>query len=155
MRVVLLFVPELPNTRVSGASRWLFERPVIQLSLRYKTDDQLWFTFFHEAAHVLLQPRGTVYVDEDHGASSADAEKESQADAFAAATLVPPAQMDAFVRANDRISKAAIRAFTSRIGVSPGIVVGQLQHRGDLPFTHCNDLKVRIEDGLIEEIASR
>ncbi|MEI8259388.1 MAG: ImmA/IrrE family metallo-endopeptidase, partial [Deltaproteobacteria bacterium] len=152
--VVVLFVPELPKTHVSGASRWIFERPMIQLSLRYKTDDQLWFTFFHEAAHVLLHARGT-YVDEDRGASSADDSREAEANDFAAAALVPPAQLAEFVLANKPFSKAAIRTFASRIGVAPGVVVGQLQHRDDLPRAYCNDLKVRIEDGLIDEFASR
>ena len=47
--VVVAFVPELPKIRVSGATRWLTpHKAMMQLNLRYKTDDQLWFTFFHE-----------------------------------------------------------------------------------------------------------
>jgi len=40
-----------------------------------------------------------------------------------------------------RLSKQAIRQFALQQGVAPGIVVGQLQHTGYLPHTHCNDLK--------------
>ncbi|MGH9419031.1 MAG: HigA family addiction module antitoxin, partial [Thermoanaerobaculia bacterium] len=53
--VALVVVPELRNTGISGCTRWLSERAaLVGLTLRYKTDDQLWFTFFHEIAHVLL-----------------------------------------------------------------------------------------------------
>jgi HTH-type transcriptional regulator / antitoxin HigA len=40
--VVVIFVPELPGASVSGAARWLTaQRALIQLTLRFKTDDQL------------------------------------------------------------------------------------------------------------------
>jgi hypothetical protein len=32
-------------------------------------------------------------------------------------------------------------AFAKEIGIAAGIVVGRLQHEGDLPRTHLNDLK--------------
>lgn len=52
--VAVVFVPELPHTGISGATRWLNkEKALIQLSLRYKSNDHLWFTFFHEAGHIL------------------------------------------------------------------------------------------------------
>ncbi len=66
--VAVVLVPELPGTRVSGATRWLTPgKALIQLSLRYKSDDQLWFTFFHEAAHVLLHGKRDLFI-EDLGA---------------------------------------------------------------------------------------
>jgi HTH-type transcriptional regulator / antitoxin HigA len=41
--VVVVFVPELPGARVCGATRWLNpNKALIQLSLRYKTNDHLW-----------------------------------------------------------------------------------------------------------------
>ena len=41
--VRVVFVPELPNTCTWGATRWLSQsNALIQLSLRYKTDDHLW-----------------------------------------------------------------------------------------------------------------
>jgi Zn-dependent peptidase ImmA (M78 family) len=53
--VAVVFVPALPKTGVSGATRWInSNKALIQLSLRYRTDDHLWFTFFHEAGHILL-----------------------------------------------------------------------------------------------------
>src|SRR5262249_31242331 len=56
--VCVVFVPEIPGTSVWGATRWLSAtRALIQLSLRYKMDDHFWFTFFHEAGHILLHRR--------------------------------------------------------------------------------------------------
>ena len=40
---------------------------MIQLSARHKSDDHLWFSFFHEAAHVLLHSKKSVFVDELNG----------------------------------------------------------------------------------------
>ncbi|MFN8491179.1 MAG: hypothetical protein U0350_26520 [Caldilineaceae bacterium] len=38
------FVPELAQLRVCGATRWLTpNKALLQLSLRYKTNDHLWF----------------------------------------------------------------------------------------------------------------
>jgi hypothetical protein len=46
--VAVVIVPELPNTGISGCARWLTDtKALVGLTLRYKTDDQLWFTLFH------------------------------------------------------------------------------------------------------------
>lgn len=138
--VAIVFVPQLPKARVSGATRWLTpEKALIQLSLRYKTDDQLWFTFFHEAGHILLHGKREVFLEDD----SIGDEKEREANEFAARILIPPNRMAAFLRASNRglLRKEDIRTFATALGVAPGIVVGRLQHDGHLPFTHCNDLK--------------
>src|SRR5712692_7363256 len=79
--VSVVFVPELPNANVWGATRWLTPtRALIQLSLRYKTDDHLWFTFFHETAHILLHGRRAVIVETENRPKD---EKEFEADSFA------------------------------------------------------------------------
>jgi hypothetical protein len=61
--VAVVFVPELPKTRTCGATRWLNpNKALIQLSLRYKTNDHLWFAFFHEAGHILLHGKRNVFL---------------------------------------------------------------------------------------------
>lgn len=56
--VAVVFNPSLEGTRASAAVRWLGpERPVIILTERGKFEDSVWFSFFHEAAHVVLHPR--------------------------------------------------------------------------------------------------
>ena len=62
--VAVVFVPELPNTGICGATQWLTSmKALVQLSLRYKTDDQLWYTFFHEAGHILLHGKRRVFLE--------------------------------------------------------------------------------------------
>jgi HTH-type transcriptional regulator/antitoxin HigA len=142
--VAVTFVPELPKTRVSGATRWLTsDKALIQLSLRYRTDDHLWFTFFHEAGHILLHGKRDIFLEGDDAIDLKVAREEEEASKFAADILIPQNALDAFVAGSKpgRISKQAIRDFAAKINIAPGIVVGQLQHDGFLPYTHCNGLK--------------
>ncbi|MCV7072838.1 ImmA/IrrE family metallo-endopeptidase, partial [Mycobacterium rufum] len=60
-------------------------RAVIALSDRYKTEDQFWFSFFHEAGHVLLHSKKETFIDD--GSESDDIE--DAANRFAANTLIP------------------------------------------------------------------
>jgi len=55
--VKVIHTPCLPKAPISGSSRWINETPVIQLSARYNQNDRFWFTFFHEAGHILLHGR--------------------------------------------------------------------------------------------------
>ena len=139
--VAVVFVPQLPKSRVSGATRWLApDRALIQLSLRYRTDDHLWFTFFHEAAHILLHGKKLIFLDANRG----EGEEEREANKWAADFLIPPPQM-VELEMLPTYSKASIRDFAQRIGISPGIVVGRMQHEGLLRRSHRNDLKTRFE----------
>jgi addiction module HigA family antidote len=139
--VAVVFVPELTGCRASGVTQWLTsDKALIQLSLRYKSDDHLWFTFFHEVGHILLHGKKEVFVEWD----GADTDKEQQADRFAAESLIPAAQWKT-IRSMGRYSKADIRGFAAGAGVAPGIVVGRLQHERLLPPSHCNDMKRRYQ----------
>jgi addiction module HigA family antidote len=141
--VAVKFIPELPRIRVSGVSRWLSSyKALIQLNLRYKTDDQLWFTFFHEAGHIVLHRKRAIFIDHDFNQSE-DSE-EQEANEFAANILIPPKKLQEFIRQDDKTRETIIR-FASEIGIAPGIVVGRLQHEGILPYSHCNDLKSRLK----------
>lgn len=140
--VAVVFVPEIPGTRLWGATRWLNPaRALIQLSLRYKTDDHLWFTFFHEAGHILLHGKRDIFVEEDQ--SDRDAE-EREADSFARDCLIPPSHYRAFCRRGS-FSCAAVSRFAHEIGLAPGIVVGRLQYDGFLDRAHCNELKKKVD----------
>ncbi len=142
--VAVVFVPQINGCRASGATLWVSsEKAVIQLSLRYKTNDHLWFTFFHEAAHVLLHPKKAVFIEQVNDGH--DGEQEAQANEFAATTLIAPSAYARFLMSSEPLSKARIGAFATAQGIAPGIVVGRLQHDGHLPRSHCNDLKVSYE----------
>ena len=136
--VAVAFVPELPQIRVNGATWWLNpQKAVIQLSLRYKSDDQLWFSFFHEAGHILLHGKKDVFIEED-GKNS----KEDEADKFASDFLIPSKQYREFIQ-SERCSQTVIQRFATDIGIAPGIVVGRLQHDHKISYSYCNDLKKR------------
>ena len=140
--VVLALVQPLPKTSLSGAAWWLSSRKaVIQLSARHKSDDHLWFSFFHEAAHVLLHSKKSVFVDEVNGGGT---DLEAEANEWASRTLVPRREWKRFIATSPR-SRVAVETFAEQQGIAPGIVVGMLQHEGLLPWTHLNGLKVRLE----------
>jgi len=146
--VAVAFVPELPSCRANGATRWLSpNKALVQLSLRYKWADIFWFSFFHEAAHVLLHGKREVFIEgEDGGADDVAKKKEAEADRFAAQTLIPAKELER-LRPRGRvktISRARVQSFAREMGIHPGIVVGRLQHEGWLPFTHLNGLRARL-----------
>ena len=141
--VAVVFVQELPNTGICGATRWLTPtKALVQLSLRYKTDDQLWFTFFHEASHILLHGKRQVFLEIEQEDRE---EAEKQANKFAADLLVDPIQWQQFITHGSYRKKVDIQDFAQKVGIAPGIVVGRLQHEELLPFTHYNDLKRHLE----------
>ncbi len=136
--VVLVFTPELPGTRVMGATRWLApDRALIQLSLRYRRDDQFWFALLHELGHLLEGSRRRGYVEIEVTEKSAD---ESTADRFASEQLIPASDYEMFVGGQD-FRAAAVTRFAGAIGVSTGIVVGRLQHDRHVSFSSLNYLK--------------
>ena len=135
--VAVVFVPELSKTGVCGATHWISPtKALIQLSLRYKTDDQLWFTFFHEAGHIVIHGKREVFLEGEH-----KDKKEDEANIFASNILIEPDKWNWFIAQSSSRSKVAIEEFARRIGIAPSIVVGRLQHEKRLPFNHCNDLK--------------
>lgn len=141
--VAVALVPGVEGCRASGVARWLSpSKALIQLSDRHKTEDHLWFTFFHEAAHVLLHGKKAVFMDDGGGESS----EEQEADRFAQDLLVPPREYAAFrATVTETIGRSAVEEFAARIGVAPGIIVGRLHHERALSFKRLNELKVRLE----------
>jgi HTH-type transcriptional regulator / antitoxin HigA len=136
--VAVVFVPEIKGARCWGAARWLTPtKALIQLSLRYKSDDHLWFSFFHEAAHLLLHGKKGTFITTDRFSDTA----EKEADSFAASFLIPR-QHEARLRS---LSVGDVRDFADEIGVAPGVVVGRLQNEGILKWNEGNTLKRRFE----------
>lgn len=140
--VAVAFVKEFPGIRLSGITRWLSPRKaLIQLCLRYKRGDQLWFTFFHEAGHILKHGKKELFLEDD---DYQDRKKEKKADKFAEDFLIAPRAWANFTARGKRYSKSDIVKFAGQTGISPGIVVGRLQHEKRIPYTHCNGLKMTI-----------
>jgi HTH-type transcriptional regulator / antitoxin HigA len=120
--VSVVFVPEVKGCRISGAAWWATpSRAVIALSDRYKKDDYFWFTFFHEAAHLLLHSKKETFVDDGKDSDVV----EEEANRWAADFLIPPERAEELRTLETDVQ---VRAFAKEIGIAPGIVVGRLQH---------------------------
>ena len=141
--VAVVFLPELPETRVCGVTRWLRKnKALVQLSDRYKKDDHFWFTFFHEVGHVLQHRKKEVFIEEEGGRDKGPQEEE--ADRFAANTLIPSKEYSRLVQGGKPKLKE-IEDFAERLGIAPGIVVGRLQHDQILDYSQGNKLKQSIK----------
>ena len=135
--IAVVLVPGIKRCPASGVARWLTpEKGLIQLSLRYKTDDQFWFSFFHEAGHILNDAKKEVFIDD----GDEEGDREGQANRFAANFLIPPPRGRELPALK---SKDAVKKFAKSIGIAPGIVVGRLQREKLIPHSHMNDLKRR------------
>jgi Zn-dependent peptidase ImmA (M78 family) len=122
---------------------WLSkDKALLMLSLRHKSDDHFWFSFFHEAAHILLHGKKMLFADE---VNSVDTPEEHEANRFAANLLIPARDFQRFTEKGDCKSKKAILAFAKRLGIAPGIVVGRMQHEEIIPFSWHADLKRKFE----------
>jgi HTH-type transcriptional regulator / antitoxin HigA len=137
--VALVLLSELPGTRLSGAARWLNkDKALVMLSLRYKSNDHFWFSFFHEAGHICLHGKRMLFLDDEKYAES---DLEREANDFAANALISEKDYGAFTAGQRRFSRGEVEAFARRIGVAPGVIVGRLQHDKLLPFKSMNKFK--------------
>jgi HTH-type transcriptional regulator / antitoxin HigA len=126
----------LPNAKIDGACLWLdSQSPVIGMSLRYDRIDNFWFVFRHEIEHVLRRhgmDEGIIDVEleGDRAGLKNVSEEERMANAAAADFCVPEQEIASFVaRKNPFFSERDVLAFSRRMQVHPGIVVGQVQRR--------------------------
>lgn len=125
--------------RASGATRFLSaNKALLMLSFRYLSDDHFWFSFFHEAGHLLLHDRRALFLE---GGDLCSGKEEQEANDFSSSMLVAP-EHNVAMRGLSVDGRAVMR-FAKQIGVSPGIIVGQLQHLGIFSRRQLNNLKVR------------
>ena len=140
--VAVVIVPELPKVRISAATRWLSSyKGMIQLSLGYKRNDQFWFSFFHEAGHILLHGKRDIFINAQEDSQE---EKEHKANTFAANFLIPASQFRTLTKSGTP-SKERIVAFAADLDIAPGIIVGLLQREKIIPYGFYNDLTVKFE----------
>jgi HTH-type transcriptional regulator/antitoxin HigA len=133
--VVLCFVPPVPGLGIHGATRWLNGRPIIQLSLLWKSDDQLWFTLFHEVGHVLLHGSKELYLNGEPTST------EDEANTFASDLLIPPQFIPRLPHTRDT---AAVTGLAKELGIAPSIVLGRVQ-RETRDYAWGHSLKQKIE----------
>ncbi len=130
--VKLVYTPCLSKAPINGSSRWLNDTPLIQLSARYKQNDRFWFTFFHEAGHILLH--GKKYISlENINFTDADPEKEQEAHDFAEEWTFSKEQEEEVLAALP-IEDDGILAFARKFNTHPAMIIGRFQHKGLLPY---------------------
>lgn len=157
--VAVVWVQEIRNTGISGCARWLSDsKALVGLTLRYKTDDQMWFTFFHELAHILLHRHKRSFVIDNAAEDLSDRvvdpemqKYEEEANRFAADTLISPIALAEFIKRGE-FTNEAIHEFAEQEDVGPGIVVGRLQHDGVLAPHQGNALKQRLGSKPVHEV---
>jgi Zn-dependent peptidase ImmA (M78 family) len=134
---VILRAPQ--GCRASGATKFITkDKAMLLLSFRYRSDDHFWFTFFHEAGHLVLHDCSALFIE---GANFITTAEEQEADKFSEDLLVPPEFQEEMRELPMEHRK--IMRFSKKIGISHGIVVGQLQHADVFPPDKMNFLKTR------------
>ena len=143
--VAFCMVQELPKSGANGAARWLTNRKaLIQMSIRNKWADIFWFTFFHEACHLLRHRTRRRIVIDGLGADPDIVDIENEADCFARDFLIAPQEWSDFC-AGGYFTQASVKKFAGSIGIAPFIVVGRLQKENRIGYNRLATLKPRYE----------
>ncbi len=124
--VAYVILPELPGAPVSGAARQMTDECMLIVQTgRYKDDAHFWFTFFHEARHVLQGKLRREWLIEFEGN---DDPLEKDADRFARDFLIPPSALKQMrLRHGGKMPVKAAEELAKELGIAPGIVAGRLQ----------------------------
>lgn len=119
--VAVSLVREMRKVPWNGATKWLTpQKAMILLCLRGKGEDKFWFSFFHEAGHVLHDSKKDLLIND----GSSDDPREERANRFAAEYLIP-SRYDEEIRTYQ--SKDQIMRLADKLGISPGIIAGRYQ----------------------------
>ena len=131
--VKVVYTPCLPKAPIHGSTRWINDStPLIQLSARYKQNDRFWFTFFHEAGHILLH--GKKYISlEDDCFEAEDKVKEAEADAFAVRWTFSEEE-ERVVIESGALTESDIIDFAQKFGTHPAMIIGRFHHKKLLPY---------------------
>ena len=143
--VAFCMVQELPKSGANGVARWLTDqKAMIQMSIRGKWADIFWFTFFHEACHILNHKTQRRIVIDGLAPDPDMAEMEAEADRFALDLLIAPEAWREFCDASLFTSDAII-TFAQTAGIAPFIVVGRLQKEERIGYNRITNLKLRYQ----------
>ena len=145
--VAFCMVQELPKSGANGVTRWLTsKKALIQMSIRNKWSDIFWFTFFHEAYHLLKHrtQRQVVIHGKDLGVDPDIAELEAEANVFAGDFLIAPERWSSFCN-EDYFTADSVAEFAQSVDIAPFIVVGRLQKENRIRYSQLTTLKRRYE----------
>jgi len=156
--VRLLVVEGLPGLKLDGVCFWLDDTPVIAMTMRFDRIDNFWFVLRHEIEHVLRADAKGLDIKQVTPDSidttmklETHTDSESIANEAASDFCVPNAALSGFIASKpSRFSGVKVATFASTIQVHPGLMVGQLQHRGELPYQNLRRHLVKVRDYVIE-----
>lgn len=125
--VTLVYTPYFKNTGLKGATRWIQGRPLIQLSEMHKKADAVWFSFFHEAAHIILMhSRKKDLIDWKDSIHLKDS-LEKEADEYARDLLIEPVAISTILK-QPVLTNSDIEKYSRMLGVGSDIVAGRLMY---------------------------
>ena len=148
-----LVVENIAHAKMDGACFWLDDRaPVIAMGVRYDRIDNFWYVLTHEMGHISKRDGvngvpvwDANLVGEDAVPFEQKSEMEKQADLFAQRTLIDQATIEHWIaRTSPLYSKVKIIAFARMNHVHPAIVLGQLQYRKEVDWSHSREMLVKI-----------
>lgn len=125
--VKLIYTPCLPKAPVSGCTRWIGEHPLVQLSIRNKRNDKFWFTFYHEAGHILKHGKKEIFLEDAGINETVNCQKEKEADEFAQKTLLTERQHAELMELT-HLTPAIVSELACKFEVHPSIILGRLQN---------------------------
>lgn len=126
--VALVFVRQVPETRVCAATWWVDDRPAIGITERFRKPDIFWFSVLHEIGHLLHHAKRETFLDleSDKEESAAnDSQPETEANEYAESVLFPGSGKRRIAEAKTRADLLFLAA-DLHLGVA--IVAGQHGH---------------------------
>ena len=122
--VGVVFSPYFSRTYVNWATRWIWKNPLIQVSIRGKSHDGLWFTLFHELWHVLLHGKKDQFIEFENPDYDNNPQ-EKEANDFASEILIHEEDYQLFI-GTKIFDFDSILSFSHKISIDPGIVAWRL-----------------------------
>ncbi len=138
--VRLVVVEAISGMKMTGACFWLDKsKPVVALTLTHDRVDNFWFTLFHELDHVAHEEGQESPILDELPPVNTDGVVpviEKRANEAASNNIVDQAEMEGFIaRVNPLFTAEQIKGFAKRLGIHPGIVVGQLHNRALIHYS--------------------
>lgn len=125
--VKVIYTPSIRQAPISGATRWINDNPVVQMTGRFNQNDRFWFTFFHELGHILLHGKKDIFL-EDIEYSDYDKQKEEEADEFAIKWTFSEEEEKEVLK-NDALTESDIVKYAKKFNTHPAIIIGRLQKK--------------------------
>lgn len=130
--VKVIHTSKLKNMGITASTRWIQGSPVIQLTDRFSRNDIFWWTFYHQAGHIILHGKKDIFL-ENVEYSDRDIEKEKEADEFARKWLLTHDQEKEILSTSPK--QININKLAKRIDVNPAIIAGRLLGNNLIPLS--------------------